>query len=129
MRELKFRVIVDDKIIGHISTDTVINNGAWYFVDYSLPEEEQVLDYCYGSMLPPGIPLFSKATYEQFTNKVDLEGNELFEGDLLDCGNGPFPIVWSETFTGYSVDVGNDAYSLFEYVYGFKAKKVGTIHD
>ena len=77
-----------------------------------------------------GIFAVDPDTVGEFTTLKELStSKEVYEGDSIDCGCGEFPIEWDDVSTGWVVNVGNDIFGLHQYLYEFKGKICGTIHD
>ena len=73
----------------------------------------------------------------QFTGSFDVDGNKIFEGDIVECKGERCQVVWLEKrcgfyllFNGFSRDIVNR--SPYQSVYkmnAFKKKIIGDIHN
>ena len=113
MREIKFQVILQGKIIGEIGTVEYFNTGLWWFVDYRLPEDEQILDGGLGHLFPNVKNLtLDHLTYREYTGLRDNKrtdeypkGQEIYEGCICSQKDEPNFVVESSPGGFIGVDI------------------------
>lgn len=72
-------------------------------------------------------------TVGQYTGLKDKDGREIYEGDILSCGNGNVPsqILWVDDYGGWGVKnlVRNEMHPLDKHFKRFIGTVIGNIHD
>ncbi len=127
MREIKFELVVDNKIVGYETCDPSFDCGVWYHVLRDDPNQ-----YCQAKQYwPPGI---KQVIRRQYIGLTDSNGKEIFEGDIsiLDYGRGNRIAVveWNKKQTCFQWHTYPDEFvHIFQEVDAKRAEIIGNIYE
>lgn len=129
MREIKFRLIKDSRIVGyekHIPTCGRID------VFHSLKNDDEQGWEWWNVSVSGGFNYFIEHDdKEQFTGLRDKNGKEIYEGDGLKDSTGISIVVWNQLFSSFCLRRKDWLFDHFfgEAVDSFDTEVIGNIHE
>lgn len=109
-----------------------VDNGKWAEGDL-IQFQSEIIIYAYESECRVA-QVVMPATIGQFTGLTDKNGKEIFEGDILDCGDRITCVKWHQPcgqwdsqFIRYVRELSSNGITAVEWK--FRASVIGNIHD
>lgn len=110
-----------------------IEGGGWVYGDYEYnPAKDITRIHSYNEDgTYKGQIVVDKDTVGQFVGLCDMHGNKIFEGDVVQCGDFVYSVVYSYSFASFGLRRKQDMYMHYfgEAMRADECEVIGNIYD